>query len=86
MNLATFIFRSSEVRQLTLDLYLFGNTGLMGMFLSFPLNRTADNVALQSGVEFQQLLCLGSLKLIVNKPISHMIPKGLSSSSVADYR
>ena len=60
-SLATFAFRSSEVRRLLLDLDPYGGTDPLGQCHQFPLflKRTADVMALLLSVVFWRLVRLG---------------------------
>ena len=58
-SLITFVFRSSEVRHLLLDLDPYDGTDPLGMFPLF-FKRT-DVMAPCLGVVFRLLVCLGSL-------------------------
>ena len=58
-SFTTFVFRSSEVRHLLLDLDPYGVTDPLGMFPLF-LKRTADVMAPCLSVVFRQLVRLGS--------------------------
>ena len=84
-SLATFAFRSSEVRRLLLDLDPCGGTDPLGMFLLF-LKRTADILAPRLSVVFRRLLRLGSFPACWRQANITPIPKGPPSSSVANYR
>ena len=84
-SLTTFAFRSSEVRRLLLDLDPYGGTDPLGMFPIF-LQRTADDMALRLSVVFRRLVRLGSFLACLGQANVTLIPKGPSSSSVANYR
>ena len=58
-SLTTFVFRSSEVRRLLLDLDHYGGTDPLGMFPLF-VKRTADVMAPCLSVVFRWLVRLGS--------------------------
>ena len=58
-SLATFAFRSSEVRRLMLDLDPYGGTDPLGMFSLF-LKRPAGVMAPRLSVVFRRLVRLGS--------------------------
>ena len=55
----TFVFRSSEVRRLLLDLDPYGSSDPLGMFPLF-LKRTADVMGPRLSVVFRRLVRLGS--------------------------
>ena len=82
-NLTTFVFRSSEVRHLLLDLDPYGGTDPMGMFPLF-LKRTADVIAPHLSVMFWRLVHLGSFLACWRQANVTPIPKGPLSSSVAN--
>ena len=84
-SLITFAFRSSEVKHLLLDLDLYGITDRLGMFSLF-LKRRADVLATRLRVVFQRILRLGSFPTCWRHANVTPIPKGPSSSSVANYR
>ena len=84
-SLTTFAFRSCEVRRLLLDLEPYGGTDPFGMFPLF-LKRTADVMAPRLSVVFQRLVRLGSIPACWRQANVTPIPKGPSSSSVANYR
>ena len=84
-RLITFTFRSSEVKRLLLDLDPYGGTDPLGMFPLF-LKRTADVLDPRLSVVFRQLLHLGSFPACRRQANVTPIPKGPSSSSVANYR
>ena len=84
-SLITFAFRSSEVKRLLLDLDPYGGTHPLGMFPLF-MKRMADVLAPRLSVVFQRLLCLGSFPACWRQANVTPIPKGPSSSSVANYR
>ena len=84
-SLITFAFRSSEVKRLLLDLDLYGGTDPLGMVPVF-LKRTANVLAPLLSVVFQWLLHLGSFPACWRQANVTPIPKGPSSSSVANYR
>ena len=83
-SLTTFAFRSSEVTRLFLDLDPYGGTDLLGMFPLFP-KRTADFTAPRFSVVFRRLIRLGSFPACWRQANLTPIPKGQSSSSVANY-
>ena len=78
-------FRSSEVKRLLLDLDPYGGTDPLGMFPIF-LKRTADVLAPRLSVVFRRFLRLGSFPACWRQANVTPIPKGPSSSSVANYR
>ena len=84
-KLITFAFRSSEVKRLLLDLDPYGGTDPVGMFPLF-LKRTADVLASSLSAVFRRLLRQGSFHACWRQANVTPIPKGLSSSSVANYR
>ena len=84
-SLITFAFRSSEVKHLLLDLDPYGGTDPLGMFPLF-LKRTADVLAPRLSVVFRRLIRLGSFPACWRQVNVTPIPKGPSSSSVANYR
>ena len=84
-SLITFAFMSSEVKRLLLDLDPFGGTDPLGMFPLF-LKRMADVLAPGLSVVFRQLLHLCSFSACWRQANVIPIPKGPSSSSVANYR
>ena len=81
-SLITFAFRSSEVKHLLLDLDPYSGTGMFPLFLK----RTADVLAPCLSVVFRRLLRLGSFPACWRQANVTPIPKGPSSSSVANYR
>ena len=81
----TFAFSSSEVKRLLLDLDPYGGTDPLGMFPLF-LKSTADVLAPRLSVAFRQLLRLGNFPACWRQANVAPIPKGPSSSSVANYR
>ena len=83
--LLTFAFRPSEVKRLLLDLDPYGGADPLGMFPPF-LKRTADVLAPRLSVVFRRLLRLGSFFACWRQADVTPIPKGPSSSSVANYR
>ena len=83
-SLTSFVFRSSEVRRLLLDLDLYGGSDPLGMFRLF-LKRTADVLAPRSSVVFRRLVLLGSFLTCWRQANVTPIPKGPLSSSVANY-
>ena len=83
-NLTTFAFRSKEVRCRLLDLAPYGGTDPLGMFPLF-LKRTADVMAYRLSVVFRRLVRLGSFPPCWRQAYVTPIPKGPSSSSVANY-
>ena len=82
-RLASFAFRSSEVRHLLLDLDPYRGSDPLGMFHIF-LKRTADVLAPCLSVVFQWLVCVGSLVCWRQANVT-FIPKDPRSSSVAYY-
>ena len=84
-SLISFAFRSSEVNRLLLDLDLYGGTDPLGMFPLF-WKRTADVLAPRLSVVFRRLLRLGSFPAYWRQDNVTTIPKGPSSSFVANYR
>ena len=68
-----------------LDLSPYGGTGPFGMFPIF-LKRTADAMAPRLSVVFRRLIYLGSFPPLWRQANITPIPKGLPSSSVANYR
>ena len=84
-SLLTFAFRSSEVKRLLLYLDPYGGTDPLGMFPLF-LKRMADVPAPRLSVVFRRLLHLGSFPACWRQANITPIPKGPSSSSVANYR
>ena len=84
-SLITFAFRSSEVKRLLLDLDPYSGTDPLGMFPPF-LKRTADVLAPRLSVVFRRLLRLGSFPACWRQANVTPIPKGPSSSFVANYR
>ena len=84
-SLITFAFRSSEVKRLLLDLDPYSGTDPLGMFPLF-LKRTSDVLAPRLSVVFRRLLRLGSFPACWRQANFTAIPKGPSSSSVANYR
>ena len=84
-SLITFAFRSSEIKRLLLDLDPYGGTDPVGMF-PLVLKRTAEVLAPCLSVVFRRLLRLGSFPACWRQANVTPIPKGKSSSSVADYR
>ena len=83
-SLTTFVFRSSEVRRLLLDLDPNGGTDSLGMFPLF-LKRTVDVMAPHHSVVFRQLVRLSSFPACRRQANVTSIPKGPLSSSVANY-
>ena len=83
-SLVTFAFRLSEVRRLLFDLDPSGGTDPLGIFPLF-LKRTADVLGLRLSVVFRRLL-LSSFPSCWRQVNVTPIPKGPSSSSVANYR
>ena len=69
LSLATFAFRSSEVRHLLSDLDPYGGTDPFGMFPLF-LKRTADVMVPHFGVVFQWLVCRVVSWLAGDRPMS----------------
>ena len=84
-SLTTFAFTSSEVRRLLFDLDPYGGADPLGMLPLF-LKRTANVMALRLSVVFRQLVRLGSFPACWRQANVTPIPKGPSSSSVANYR
>ena len=84
-RLASFAFKSSEFRRLFLDLDPYGGSDPFGMFPLF-LKRTADVLAPCLSVVFRRHVCLDSFSAFWRQANVTPIPKGLPSSSVADYR
>ena len=84
-SLTTFAFRSSEVRRLLLDLDPYGGTDPLDLFPLF-LKRTADVMAPCLSVVFRPLVRLGVFPACWRQAYVTSIPKGPSSSSVANYR
>ena len=84
-SFTTFVFRSSEVGRLLLDLEPYGGTGPLGMF-PFFLRRTADVMALCLSAVFRRLVRLGSFPACRRQANVTPIPKGPPSSSIANYR
>ena len=85
-SLTSFAFRSSEVRRLLFDLDPYGGSDpLPGMFPLF-LKRTADVLAPRLSVVFRRLVRLGSFPACWRQANVTPIPKGPSSSSVANYQ
>ena len=80
----TFVFRSSEVRRLMLDLDPYGGTYPLGIFPLF-LKRTADVMAPCLSVVFRRLVLLSSFSACWRQANVTPIPKGPSSSSVANF-
>ena len=87
LSLASFAFRSSEVRHLLLDLDPYGGGG------PYFLKRTAQVLAVLSSfsvlclsVVFRWLVRLGSFPACWRQANVTPIPKGPPSSSVANYR
>ena len=91
-SLASFAFRSCEVRRLLLDLDHYGGSEPLGMFLFFK--RTADVLAPRLNVVFWRLVRLGSFPAacssgqFLGKRQANVTPtlKGPPTSSVANYR
>ena len=84
-SIITFVFRSSEVMCLLLDLDPYGGTGPFGMFVLF-LKRTADVIVCRLSIVFRRLVRLGSFPACWRRVNVNPIPKGLPSCSVANYR
>ena len=85
-SLTIFLFRSSEVRRLLLDLDLMvALTNPVGMFPLF-LKRTADVMAHRLSVVFRRLVRLGSFPACWRQANVTPILKGPPSSSVANCR
>ena len=78
-SLTTFVFRSSEVRRLLLDVDPYGGTDPLGMFPLF-LKRTADVMAPRLSVVFQKFVRLGSFQACWRQDNVTPIPKGPPSS------
>ena len=78
-RLTSFVFRSSEVRRLWLDLDPYGSSNPLGMFPLF-LKRTADIVAPRLSVVFRRLVRLGSFPACRRQANVTPIPKGPPSS------
>ena len=74
-SFTNFVFRSSEVRCLLLDLDPYSGTDPLGMFLPF-LKRTADVMAPRLSVVFRRLVRLGSFPACWRQAIVTPIPKG----------
>ena len=68
-SFTTFVFRSSEVRRLLLDLDPYGDTDPLGLFPLF-LKRTADVMALCLSVVFGGLFVLVVSRLAGDRPMS----------------
>ena len=83
-SLATFAFRSREVRRFLLDMDLYGCTDPLGMVPIF-LKRTADEMAPRLSEVFRRLVRLGSFPPCWRQANVTPIPKGPPSSSVANY-
>ena len=83
-SVTTFAFRSSEVRLLLLDMDPYGGTDPLGMFPLF-LKRTADVMAPRLNGVFRWLVRLGSFPVCWRQANITPIPKGPTSSSVANY-
>ena len=81
----TFVFRSSEVKSLLLDLDPCGGTDPLGMFPLF-IKRTADVMAPRLSVVFPRLVRLGSFPAYWRQANVVPIPKAPPSSSLANYR
>ena len=73
------------MRRLLLDLDPYGGTDPLGMFPLF-LKRTTDVMAPRLGVVFRRLVRLDSFPPCWRQANVTPIPKGTSSSSVANYR
>ena len=84
-RLTSFAFRSSDVRCLLLDLYLYGGSDPLGMFPLF-LKRTADVLGPRLSVVSRRLVRLGSFPACWRQANVTPIPKGPPFSSVANYR
>ena len=82
-SLITIAFRLSEVKCLLLDLDPYGGTDPLGMFPLF-LKRMADILAPHLSVVFRWLLRRGSFPACWRQANVTPIPKGPSSSSVAN--
>ena len=78
----TFVFRSSDVRHLLLDVNPGGGIDPLGMF-PHSLKRTADGPHLIA--VFRQLLCMSSFPVCRRQFNVNQIPKTSSSSSVENY-
>ena len=83
--LPPFVFRSSEVRRLLLDLDPYGGTDPLGMFHLF-LKRTANVMASRLIVVFLRFIRLGSFPACWRQANLIPIPKSPPSSSIANYR
>ena len=84
-SLSSFAFRSSEIRRLLLDSDSYGGSDPLGMFPLF-FKRTAEVLATHLSVVFQPLVRLSSFPACWRQANVTSIPKGPSSSSVANYR
>ena len=84
-SLTTFAFRSQEEQVLLLDLDSYGGPDPMGIFSLF-LKRTADVLAPRLSVVFRWLLRLSSFLASSRLANVTQIPKGTTSSSVANSR
>ena len=84
-SFTTFVFRSSEVRRLLLDLDPYGGTDPLGMF-PLCLKRTAGVMAPRLSVVFRRSVRLVSFLACWRQANATPIPKGPRSSSVANYR
>ena len=73
-SLATFAFRSSEVRHLLLDLDPYGGTDPLCVF-PLSLKRTADVMAPRLTVVFRQFVRLGSSWFVGDRPMSPQFQK-----------
>ena len=85
LSLTTFVFRSSKVKCLLLNLDPYGGTDPLGMFPLF-LKRTAVVMAPRLSVVLWRLVRLGSFLDCWRKANVTPIPKGPPSSSVANYQ
>ena len=83
-RLTTFEFQSSEVKRLLLELDPYGGTDPLGMFPLF-LKRTDVTAPCLSAV-FRRLVRLGCFPACWRQANVTPIPKGLPSSSAANYR
>ena len=84
-GLISFVFRSSEVRRLLLDLDPYGGTDPLGMFPLF-LKRTADVMVPLLSVVFRRLVRLSNFSACWRQADVTPIPKGPHTPSVANYR
>ena len=84
-SLTTFAFRPIEVRRLFLDLDPYGGTDPLDLFPLF-LKRTPDVMAPCLSVVFRRLVLFCVFPACWRQANVTSIPKGPSSSSVANYR